>query len=59
MSVASSTQDKVVEIDDYESLPDATLLGQAVAGAVAGIAEHTVMYPIDAIKVSSVGVLSS
>ncbi|KAG5999895.1 hypothetical protein E4U21_006158 [Claviceps maximensis] len=36
---------------DYESLPpNFSLLENMAAGAFAGIAEHTVMYPIDAIK---------
>lgn len=37
--------------DEYESLPANTPLGISMAaGAVAGIMEHTVMYPVDAIK---------
>lgn len=44
---------------DYESLPPNFSLAQnMVAGAFAGIAEHTVMYPIDAIK-TRMQVLSS
>ncbi|KAI1371028.1 mitochondrial RNA-splicing protein MRS3 [Hypoxylon crocopeplum] len=40
-----------VEDYDYESLPPNFSLSQnMIAGAFAGIAEHTVMYPIDAIK---------
>ncbi|EMR63471.1 putative mitochondrial rna-splicing protein mrs3 protein [Eutypa lata UCREL1] len=40
-----------VEDYDYESLPPNFSLGQnMIAGAFAGIAEHTVMYPIDSIK---------
>lgn len=36
---------------DYEALPEgATLTSQAIAGAFAGILEHTVMYPIDTLK---------
>lgn len=36
---------------DYEGLPpNFSLLQNMTAGALAGIAEHTVMYPIDAIK---------
>ena len=37
---------------DYESLPTTSLRVQLLAGAIAGIAEHTIVYPIDAIKVS-------
>jgi len=36
---------------DYESLPTTSLRIQLLAGAIAGIAEHTIVYPIDAIKV--------
>lgn len=37
---------------DYESLGSNATLGQdAMAGALAGIAEHCAMYPVDSIKV--------
>ncbi|CAN8205940.1 unnamed protein product [Coccothraustes coccothraustes] len=37
--------------EDYESLPSGVALGtHMVAGAVAGIMEHTVMYPVDSVK---------
>lgn len=37
--------------DDYEGLPEGTpLSANLIAGAFAGIAEHTLMYPVDAIK---------
>lgn len=37
---------------DYESLGSNATLGQdALAGALAGIAEHCAMYPVDSIKV--------
>jgi solute carrier family 25 iron transporter 28/37 len=37
---------------DYESLGhNATLAQDAMAGALAGIAEHCAMYPVDSIKV--------
>ncbi|CDK27931.1 unnamed protein product [Kuraishia capsulata CBS 1993] len=36
---------------DYESLPsNSPILAQLTAGAFAGIMEHTVMYPVDAVK---------
>ncbi|KAK7205129.1 mitochondrial carrier domain-containing protein [Myxozyma melibiosi] len=36
---------------DYEALPkNTTLASNLIAGAFAGIMEHTVMYPVDAIK---------
>lgn len=38
---------------DYESLgANTTMLQNAFAGALAGIAEHCAMYPVDSIKVS-------
>uniref|UniRef100_A0A803TW50 Mitoferrin-1 n=1 Tax=Anolis carolinensis TaxID=28377 RepID=A0A803TW50_ANOCA len=37
---------------EYESLPTGASLGtHMTAGAVAGILEHTVMYPVDSVKV--------
>jgi solute carrier family 25 iron transporter 28/37 len=37
---------------DYESLgSNTTMLQNAFAGALAGIAEHCAMYPVDSIKV--------
>ncbi|KAJ3274936.1 Fe(2+) transporter [Terramyces sp. JEL0728] len=36
--------------DDYESLPTTSLALNMVAGAVAGITEHTVTYPFDVLK---------
>ena len=45
----------VMDVDsiDYESLPDdSTLATHLVAGAAAGIMEHSVMYPFDCVKVS-------
>lgn len=39
---------------DYESLGGNTSMAQnAMAGALAGIAEHCAMYPVDSIKVQS------
>lgn len=38
---------------DYESLPpNFSLAANMAAGAFAGIAEHSVMYPVDLLKVS-------
>ena len=38
--------------DDYEALPATASLGvTCFAGALAGIAEHCVMFPIDSVKV--------
>ena len=41
-----------METDDYESLPESTTMEtHMLAGAAAGIMEHTVMYPVDCVKV--------
>lgn len=41
----------MADADDYESLPETTPLGiVAMAGAVAGVAEHCAMYPVDSVK---------
>ena len=38
--------------DVYESLPEGTTVGVTlVAGAMAGIMEHCVMFPVDCVKV--------
>ena len=52
--VISKTLDiwRMAEADDYESLPgSAPFHIVATAGALAGVAEHCVMYPMDSIKV--------
>ena len=36
---------------DYESIPNSSLFTNLIAGSIAGITEHTVMYPFDSIKV--------
>ena len=39
---------------DYESLPPhVSVMTHMTAGAVAGILEHTVMYPVDSVKVTT------
>lgn len=41
------------EDDSYESLPlHASFSTHMTAGAVAGVLEHTVMYPVDSVKVT-------
>lgn len=41
------------EADTYESLPlHASFSTHMTAGAVAGVLEHTVMYPVDSVKVT-------
>lgn len=39
--------------DDYESLPTTSVSINMTAGALAGILEHIVMYPLDSVKVST------
>lgn len=47
----NSQESLAAEEIDYESLPpDAPLYAQLMAGAFAGIMEHSVMFPIDALK---------
>lgn len=41
---------KVLEEQDYESIPSQSFLVNAGAGTLAGIAEHCVMFPVDSIK---------
>lgn len=37
---------------DYESLgANSTMVQNAIAGAMAGVGEHCIMYPIDSIRV--------
>jgi solute carrier family 25 iron transporter 28/37 len=46
---------------DYESLgANSTMAQNAIAGAMAGIGEHCIMYPVDSIRVreTSICVLS-
>ena len=42
-----------MEDDDYESLPpSSTVTTHMLAGAAAGVMEHSIMYPVDCIKVN-------
>ena len=42
-------------MDDYEALPaSASLSVTCAAGALAGVAEHCVMFPIDSVKVREI-----
>ena len=53
---ASAAPAPPMEGEEYESLPSGASLGtHMMAGAVAGIMEHTVMYPVDSVKVRSGG----
>lgn len=39
---------------DYEALPEnSPLTANLIAGALAGIGEHAIMYPVDSVKVLS------
>ena len=50
----STTACPETEDDDYESLPETTSrMVHLFAGGLAGISEHCIMYPFDAIKVST------
>ena len=41
-----------MDMDEYESLPPSTpLYVSCCAGALAGVAEHCAMYPVDSVKV--------
>jgi solute carrier family 25 iron transporter 28/37 len=37
--------------NDYETLPTENVVTHMTAGAVAGVMEHCVMYPLDSVKV--------
>ncbi|XP_042561745.1 mitoferrin-1 [Clupea harengus] len=51
MSEIKSREDDPSESNEYECLPPhASLTTHMTAGAVAGILEHTVMYPVDSVK---------
>lgn len=39
------------EIDEYETLPTDKVSTHLMAGALAGVGEHCVMYPVDSVKV--------
>ena len=38
--------------DEYESLPTSSVATHMTAGAMAGMMEHVIMYPLDSVKVS-------
>lgn len=41
-----------MNFDDYEMLPTTSAATNMTAGAIAGVLEHCVMYPLDSVKVS-------
>lgn len=40
-----------MNFEDYESLPTKSIAVNMTAGAIAGVMEHCVMYPMDSVKV--------
>lgn len=53
--MASSSNIADVDPEDlYESLPTASSTIHMVAGSMAGILEHCVMYPVDSVKVGTI-----
>lgn len=40
-----------MNFDDYERLPTPKVATNMCAGAIAGVLEHCVMYPMDSVKV--------
>lgn len=40
-----------MNFDDYEQLPTTNIATNMTAGAIAGVMEHCVMYPLDSVKV--------
>lgn len=41
-----------MNFEDYESLPTNNVSTHMTAGAMAGVMEHCVMYPLDSVKVN-------
>lgn len=39
-----------MNFDDYEQLPSTSIVTNMTAGAIAGVLEHCVMYPLDSVK---------
>jgi hypothetical protein len=46
------TRKKMSQEDEYETLPQSSVATNMMAGALAGIAEHIAMYPLDSVKVT-------
>lgn len=42
-----------MNFEDYETLPTNCITTNMTAGAMAGIMEHCVMYPLDSVKVNT------
>ncbi len=48
------------EIEEFESLPDEySFPTHLFAGAMAGIAEHAILFPMDSIKVDSLSIMDN
>lgn len=43
-----------MNFEDYETLPTNNVVTHMTAGAIAGVMEHCVMYPLDSVKVSKI-----
>lgn len=43
-----------MNFEDYETLPTSNVVTHMTAGAIAGVMEHCVMYPLDSVKVMPV-----
>ena len=43
-----------MEDSEYESLPTEKVSVHLMAGAIAGVMEHCVMYPVDSVKVHKI-----
>ncbi|KPJ02979.1 Mitoferrin-1 [Papilio xuthus] len=41
-----------MNFEDYETLPTQNSVTHMTAGAIAGVMEHCIMYPLDSVKVS-------
>lgn len=41
-----------MNFEDYENLPTQNFVTHMTAGAIAGVMEHCIMYPLDSVKVS-------
>lgn len=40
-----------MNFEDYETLPTQNFVTHMTAGAIAGVMEHCIMYPLDSVKV--------
>ena len=47
----NSDRKSIMNFEDYETLPTNSVATNMSAGAIAGVMEHCVMYPMDSVKV--------